>query len=123
MAHTPVPWTNDDGLVTGGESRTRFAPGVSVDIFDASEWGAEQHDEAMANAALIAAAPEMLIALKAGREIIADHIADMLCSYCIIGADGLPLRDTLDPDEEDSVAEEEGALALIDAAIAKAESV
>ena len=64
MAHTPGPWTNDDGLVTGGESRARFAPGVSVDIFDASEWGAEQHDEAMANAALIAAAPDLLAALK-----------------------------------------------------------
>lgn len=60
MAHrTPGPWINDGGLVNGRESRARFAPGVSIDIFDAAEWPAELEDEAFANAALIASAPAM----------------------------------------------------------------
>jgi hypothetical protein len=65
MAHTPGPWINDNGLVAGSESRARFAPGVSVDLFDASQYPAELHDEMMANAALLSAAPELLIACKA----------------------------------------------------------
>lgn len=77
MAHTPGPWINDGGLVCGRETRARFVPGsrfpsdspfppgVSQDIFDANEWPDELHDEAMANAALIAAAPDMLAALEA----------------------------------------------------------
>lgn len=64
MAHTLGPWVNDNGLVNGRESRTRFAPAVSVDLFNASEYPAELHDEMMANAALIAAAPDMLAALQ-----------------------------------------------------------
>ncbi|HEV2674109.1 MAG TPA: hypothetical protein VGV37_06165 [Aliidongia sp.] len=66
--HTPGPWSNDDGLVNGIETRPRFRrPGshsVSIDIFDASDWPAEQHDEALANADLIAAAPDLLAAIK-----------------------------------------------------------
>lgn len=62
--YTAAPWVNDDGLVNGRESRARFAPGVSIDIFDASEWPADMHDEALANAALISAAPDLLIALR-----------------------------------------------------------
>jgi hypothetical protein len=65
MAHTPGPWVNNDGLVYGVESRERFAPYPSLDIFDAGEWPGELRDEAMANAALIAAAPDLLAALKA----------------------------------------------------------
>ena len=64
MAHTPGPWINDQGLVNGSETRARFAPGVSVDLFDADEYPAELHDEMMANAALIASAPDLLAALK-----------------------------------------------------------
>jgi len=62
---TPAPWKDNDGLVNGQESRERFAPGVSVDIFDASEWPVELHNEALANARLIAAAPELVAALEA----------------------------------------------------------
>jgi hypothetical protein len=76
MAHTPGPWINDNGLVNGRESRERFAPAVSVDLFDASEYPAELREEMLANAALIAAAPEMLKALKniAGGFINSDFV-------------------------------------------------
>jgi hypothetical protein len=62
--HTPGPWLNREGLVTGVESRERFKGGCSIDIFDASEWPAELHEEAQANARLIAALPEFLTALN-----------------------------------------------------------
>jgi len=67
--HTPEPWTNDGGLVNGRESRARYAPGVSLDIFDASQWPVELESEALANAALIAAAPRLLAALN---DLLAD---------------------------------------------------
>lgn len=63
--HTPGPWENDGGLVAGRESRERFQPGTSVDIFDASDYPNELHEEMLATAALIAAAPDLLAALKA----------------------------------------------------------
>ncbi len=63
--HTPGPWICDEGgLVTGQESRPRFQPSPSVDIFDASEWPLELRKEALANAWLITAAPDLLAALK-----------------------------------------------------------
>lgn len=62
--HTPGPWVNDDGLVYGQETRERFQPSPSIDIFDAKEWPAELEREAHANARLIAAAPELLVALN-----------------------------------------------------------
>ena len=63
--HTPGPWTNDDGLVNGIESRTgRVEQTPSLDIFDAGDWPSALQDEAQANAKLIAAAPDMLAALK-----------------------------------------------------------
>jgi hypothetical protein len=65
MPHTPEPWINDDGLVAGRESRERFQPGASHDIFDAHEWPDELLDEALANADLIAAAPDLLAAVEA----------------------------------------------------------
>jgi hypothetical protein len=61
---TPGPWTNDDGLVYGKDSRARFRGRPSNDIFNANEWSAELTDEAMANARLVSAAPDMLAALK-----------------------------------------------------------
>lgn len=68
MAHTPGPWINDGGLVNGRESRERYAPGVSIDIFNYSDWGVELRDEALANAALISAAPDLL---KAANDALA----------------------------------------------------
>ena len=64
IAPTPGPWFNNDGLVSGRDSRERFEGSVSIDIFDAAEWPAELHEEALANAALIAAAPAMAEALE-----------------------------------------------------------
>lgn len=60
---TPEPWVNDDGLVSGRESRIRHAPGPSIDIFDAANWPEELDEEAQANAHLIAAAPDLYEAL------------------------------------------------------------
>ncbi len=57
-AHTPGPWVNDNGLVYG-----TGMGGASFDIFDASEWNGAL-EEAHANAALIAAAPDLLAALQ-----------------------------------------------------------
>jgi hypothetical protein len=63
--HTPEPWTmSATGLVAGRDSRERFSGIPSIDIFDASEWPAELHEEAMSNARLITAAPELLAHLK-----------------------------------------------------------
>lgn len=64
MKSTPGPWINDNGLVNGQETRARFAPGVLPDIFDSAQWPKELQEEAMANAALISAAPDLLEALK-----------------------------------------------------------
>jgi hypothetical protein len=70
MPHTPGPWLNDEGVVSGQDSRVRFVRTPSIDIFNAHEWPAGLHQEAMANAHLIAAAPDMLAALKDARRII-----------------------------------------------------
>lgn len=117
MARTPphTPWKmHPDGLpyIICGSDGPSFGPitfaGTRADM--------------MVIATVMHAAPEMLAACKAAREIIADHVAELLRSYCITGANGQPLRDTLNPDEEDAVREKEEALALVDAAIAKAEA-
>jgi hypothetical protein len=63
-AWTPGPWTCDeDGVVWGVDSRGWYGKCPSIDIFAASEWPAELADEAMANARLIAAAPDLHEAL------------------------------------------------------------
>ena len=68
MPHTPEPWIDDDGLVTGRDSRERFKGTCSCDLFNAHEWPDELFDEAMSNARLIAAAPGMLTVLKKVRD-------------------------------------------------------
>ena len=115
MAHTPGPWINDNGLVNGTESRKRFG-GVSVDIFDANEWPRELHDEALANAALIAAAPDMLIALREARDFIAAEREIRRQSCILRGGTG-----ETDQDGAILVSEADARLSQIDAAIAKAE--
>ena len=72
--HTPGPWVCDEaGLVNGRDSRARFAGSPSIDIFDASEWPAELHDEALANARLIAEAPAMVEALATILNVWDEH--------------------------------------------------
>ena len=72
---TPAPWVNEGGLVNGRESRSRFKQfgddTPSIDIFDANEWPRDMYDEAMANADLIAAAPDLLMAAKDMMQAIA----------------------------------------------------
>lgn len=86
--HTPGPWINVDGLVNGRESRPRFAPGTSIDIFDAAEWPAELHDEALANAKLIAAAPDMLKAAEATAESVIALLGELRALLRVTEDDG-----------------------------------
>jgi hypothetical protein len=61
-AHTPVPWTVKNGTVfTDDALSDPVARTVASPSFG---YGQTRHDEAMANARLIAAAPEMLEALR-----------------------------------------------------------
>jgi hypothetical protein len=72
-SYTPGPWVNESGCVNGVDSRERFLDRPSDDIFDASEWPAELYGEACANAALIAAAPDLLDALRRCAAILASN--------------------------------------------------
>jgi hypothetical protein len=59
--YTPAPWINDCGCVNGRDSNDLTKP--SFDIYDAGDWHGIQ-DEAMGNAYLISAAPDMYEAIK-----------------------------------------------------------
>lgn len=65
---------------------------------------------------------DLLAAAKSAREIIADHITELLRSFCVFDPEGEPIRDTLTGEDAEVVEQEERVLASIDAAIAKAES-
>lgn len=65
---------------------------------------------------------ELLAAAKSAREIIADHITELLRSFCVFDPEGEPIRDTLTGEDAEAVEQEERVLASIDAAIAKAEA-
>ncbi len=68
-AHTPGPWELDEG--DDGDNFTIRADGEFVTRLTKSRYTDDRRDpEAYANAALIAAAPELLAAL---REFLADH--------------------------------------------------
>ena len=100
--HTPGPWYPISGDIYKDIGDTRHL------VAQCEGWGEEtQH-----NARLIAAAPDMLAALREAREVIAfdrGALAD-----CHTGPDGL------DDDGAAGVAEYDAALAKIDAAIATA---
>lgn len=55
--HTPGPWVNNNGLVFGRSIDNLDLP--SFDIFDSADWPGPD-EEAVANSALIAAAPDLL---------------------------------------------------------------
>lgn len=59
MAHTPGPW-----FVSGPFVGPRLSPTSGIQIKVARIGGPETDDEAISNARLIAAAPEMLAALR-----------------------------------------------------------
>lgn len=80
---TPGPWVNDSGVVNGRETRARFAPGVSIDIFNANDWGGELAAEGLANAALIAAAPDLWAVATDLEAALEDQIADQRESRCL----------------------------------------
>lgn len=87
---TPGPWVNDDGLVCGRESRPEFRENMpSIDIFDAREWPRSLENEAAANAALIAAAPELYEALERAER--------KLSAYVGVCKDDKELTDTVLP--------------------------
>jgi len=73
--------------------------------------------EALANARRFAASERMLAALESARELLTQYVRELLGSYCRVGSDGQPLRETLDPDEAENVEEIEETLDAISAAI------
>jgi hypothetical protein len=65
-AHTPGPWvvlSDDDRAVIVGNARTQSTPIVEI-LFDEIETFAPVIEEAIANARLIAAAPDLMAALE-----------------------------------------------------------
>lgn len=66
IKHTPGPWiVTHDGRLIEAEYREGYV--ASVSFYDSQFCGPEDEAEAAANAFLIAAAPELLEALKAAR--------------------------------------------------------
>lgn len=100
---TRGPWRIADGLVCGVEKDGKTP---SFDIFDGKEWAGPK-DEGMANARLIAAAPELYEALKQMNHMCGDERG----GYCIC------------PRNDGSATDNEHATFCVDAraAIAKAE--
>lgn len=80
---TPGPWINDDGLVNGRHSECDDMP--SYDIFNADEWPGN-YKEALGNARLIAAAPDLLAACQRAYE----------CCYDKNSEDGIALKAAID---------------------------
>lgn len=117
---TPGPWKfyqlhGEDGL---GYIRREDEDGKEIAHHGDPD---RSFQENVANARLIAAAPDMLAALRRGRVVMAGECDTALASYCRAGADGALLREAMEPDERRHVESLEGAIAKIDAAIAKAE--
>jgi len=75
--HTPGPWINDDGVVYGKESRIGFG-NTSIDIFDANLWPKALTAEALANARLIAAAPDMYDLIERLGNAVTDMFEQMI---------------------------------------------
>lgn len=111
--HTAGPWTNEEGDITGIENDPENGCVGKVDV--AHVYMRVVPGRSEANARLIAAAPELLEALRIAREIVvterdAAHQGVVNPSTGVID----------DSDDADWVAEYDRALAQIDEAIAKA---
>jgi hypothetical protein len=108
MSHTPGPW--------GGRN---YRDGLGIDVLSgsgicvATTPGDAAHD--FANAHLIAAAPELLAALKAAVEIVAEELATIIDCHTL-GGD----RSTLEDGVREDVERFEDVVADSRAAIAKA---
>lgn len=76
-----------------------------------------------ADSALIAAAPDLLEIARTGLSSLESELALILESHCKLAADLQPIRETLDEDMADLVADLEAKIAQARAAIAKATSV
>jgi hypothetical protein len=61
---------------------------------------------------------QLVAALVAAREFIADEIDVLLRCHCTIGDDDEPIRSTMDPGDAEIIARDERLLAAVDAAIA-----
>lgn len=70
MAHTPGPWIVEPDLSEIGKGGVKMSTGNAVGTADDYEWGYLQIEDAR----LIAAAPELLAALK----LYVDHFGDPL---------------------------------------------
>lgn len=109
-AHTKGPW-----VISGGGSLHLSVLSQDDEQTIADVWFIRRDpEEGNANARLIAAAPELLEALRVAREVITqDRTAFADCST---GPDN-----TMEPDDLAALVEYDEALWQIDAAIAKAE--
>jgi len=70
MSHTPGPWVNDSSHSEWGKNVVWAGDVVIAHVVD------DQHDNADANARLIAAAPELLAALKMAVRVMQDNDID-----------------------------------------------
>jgi len=127
MAHTPGPWF----AFNADYQRLHDHALLPIFVVGPEEFhtvaqvraGSEDDDlpaQTKDNARLIAAAPDLLAALKSARDVVQEHATELLRSFCII-KDDKPDRDSMDDDERAGVTELESVLAEVDAAIAKAE--
>jgi hypothetical protein len=121
MAHTPGPWTcerdpNREEFFISSASREGFVPIAAVEYGFSGSIEAEQQ----ANAPLIATAPDLLAACKAARDYVEFYLARQRRYHPEFVASDPALAEAA---HAKIIAEAEQHLALIDAAITKAEAV
>lgn len=113
VQHTPGPWACDGISEYTGEMLVYAENGDRVARVCCYGPQSENPGAQISNALLIAAAPELLDALKVARQFISIDRTSL--ADCSVRPDG-----TFDPDDAAAVADYDTALALIDDAIEKA---
>lgn len=108
-SHTPGPWEIRESKQ--GEGVCIYAGQYGI----GKVWNLNDNPENEANARLVAAAPELLVALKSARAIIQDDRDAMFESVTVAG-----IASTMDEIDRPHIDRLDAALADIDAAIAKA---